>query len=44
MAFEEVFEGTQLDILYPAKHIYHLEIALPSIQAALFSHSFRCIP
>ncbi len=33
MALAEVVEGTPLDILFPAKHRYHLETTLPSIQA-----------
>ena len=33
MALEEVVEGTPLDILFPAKHRYHLETNLAPIQA-----------
>ncbi len=33
MAMAEFFEGTPLDIFFPAKHRYHLETTLPSIQA-----------
>ena len=43
MAFEEIVEGIPLDILYPAKHRYHIEI-IPQFKATLLSHSFSCIP
>ncbi len=33
MALAEVVEGTPLDILFPAKHRYHLETNLASNQA-----------
>ncbi len=33
MALAEVVEGTPLDILFPAKHRYHLETNLAPIQA-----------
>ena len=42
MAFEEIVEGIPLDILYPAKHRYHIEIT-PQFKATLLSHSFSCI-
>ena len=40
MAFEEVVEGTPLDILYPAKHRYHLETILPQIEGHTFQPLF----
>ena len=42
MAFEEIVEGIPLDILYPAKHRYHIEIT-PQFKTTLLSHSFICI-
>ena len=43
MVLEEVVEGTPLDILFPAKHRYHLETNLLHFRPFL-SHSFSCIP
>ena len=32
MVLEEVVEGTPLDIIFPAKHRYHLETNQPPFQ------------